>query len=143
MGSAAVAPEVDSSYERQFVYVYGTVSPLQGGFGLEGFAKKMNTEEMDTLLAQVSQAHAEEFIFMVVDGFQLPLLSGPGYSRVAFICIACRASLRNSIRKSICGTSCAKKEFPNRVFDSLDGGSLAPSNQACHDWLPIALASAV
>ncbi len=64
---APLRPQVDNGYERQFVYVYGAVSPLQGELDWK-ICPKMNTERMNEFLAQVSQAHPDEFIVMVLDG---------------------------------------------------------------------------
>ena len=55
-------PKVYNGYERQFTYVYGTVSPLDG---------KLDwclSSQMKAFLNQVSAAHPEEFILMIVDG---------------------------------------------------------------------------
>lgn len=60
-------PTVSNGYEREFVYVYGAVSPLQGQLDWM-IAPQMNTVHMSEFLAQVSAAHADEFIVMVVDG---------------------------------------------------------------------------
>ena len=60
-------PKVDNGYERQFTYVYGAVSPMQGELDWM-ISPKMNTEQMNLFLLQVSAAHPEEFIVMIVDG---------------------------------------------------------------------------
>ena len=60
-------PVVDNGYEREFQYVYGAVSPLEGELDWR-IGPVMNTEQMGTFLAQVSAAHPEDFIVMVVDG---------------------------------------------------------------------------
>ena len=60
-------PKVANGYERQFVYVYGAVSPLQGELDWR-ICPQMNTERMNDFLEQVSQAHPDEFIVMVFDG---------------------------------------------------------------------------
>lgn len=84
-------PVVRNGYERQFTYVYGGVSPLQGELDWS-LSDKMNTEQMNAFLGQVSQAHPGEFIVMVVDGASshkskdltipenIRLLTLPGYS---------------------------------------------------------------
>jgi hypothetical protein len=60
-------PKVLNGYERQFTYVYGAVSPLDGQ--LDWFLRdKMNTSEMQSFLSQVSAAHPAEFIVMILDG---------------------------------------------------------------------------
>jgi DDE superfamily endonuclease len=60
-------PVVCNGYEREFTYVYGAVSPLQGHLDWS-LSEKMNTAQMTAFLSQVSQAHPQEFIVMVVDG---------------------------------------------------------------------------
>ena len=115
----ALRPKVDNGYERQFVYVYGAVSPLQGQLDWK-ICSKMNTEEMNGFLLQVSQAHPDEFIFMVLDGasshrsqeLRIPenmhLYRLPGYSPE----LNPQEHVWDELRE---------KEFPNRVFDSMDG----------------------
>jgi len=60
-------PVVCNGYEREFTYVYGGVSPLQGQLDWS-LSDKMNTAQMTAFLSQVSQAHPQEFIVIVVDG---------------------------------------------------------------------------
>jgi hypothetical protein len=64
---APLRPVVCNGYEREFTYVYGGVSPLQGQLDWS-LSQKMNTTNMSAFLSQVSQAHPQEFIVMVVDG---------------------------------------------------------------------------
>jgi hypothetical protein len=64
---APLRPVVFNGYEREFTYVYGGVSPLQGELDWR-LSEKMNTAQMAAFLSQVSQAHSQEFIVMVVDG---------------------------------------------------------------------------
>lgn len=52
-------PTVCNGYERQFTYVYGAVSPLQGQLDWS-LSPKMNTEQMKGFLLQVSQSHPDE-----------------------------------------------------------------------------------
>lgn len=111
-------PTVDNGYERQFVYVYGAVSPLQGQLDWM-ISPKMDTEKMNQFLAQVSKAHAEEFIIMIVDGasshrskdLQVPenilLHRLPGYSPE----LNPQEHVWDELRE---------KEFPNRVFETMD-----------------------
>ena len=63
-------PVVDNGYERQFVYVYGAVSPVEGGLDWM-ICREMNTQRMGEFLAQVSQAHAAEFVVMIESTEQL------------------------------------------------------------------------
>lgn len=112
-------PTVANGYERQFVYVYGAVSPLQGELDWM-IAEKMNTEQMSQFLGQVSQAHPSEFIIMIVDGasshraheLKIPenirLHRLPGYSPEL------------NPQEHVCD-ELREKEFPNRVYDSMDG----------------------
>ena len=60
-------PVVCNGYEREFLYVYGAVSPIQGRLDWM-IAPKMNTEYMSKFLAQVSTSNRRDFIVMVVDG---------------------------------------------------------------------------
>ena len=60
-------PKVYNGYERQFTYVYGAVSPLVGEMDWR-LTTRMNTVEMRAFLQQVSAAHPDEFILMIVDG---------------------------------------------------------------------------
>ena len=49
-------PVVDNGYVREFQYVYGAVSPLEGELDWM-ICPAMNTEHMGAFLAQVSAAH--------------------------------------------------------------------------------------
>ena len=60
-------PVLRNGYEREFVYVYGAVSPIEGEMDW-CLCREMNTLRMGEFLTQVSQAHPNEFIVMVVDG---------------------------------------------------------------------------
>gem|GEM_PF-173268 len=112
-------PVVDNGYERQFVYVYGAVSPIQGELDWM-ISKEMNTLRMNEFLAQVSHAHSNEFIVMIVDGasshrsveLEVPknirLHRLPGYSPE----LNPQEHVWDELRE---------KEFPNRVFESMEG----------------------
>ena len=56
-----------NGYEREFVYVYGAVSPTEGELDWMT-CRQMNTERMTAFLAQVSSAHETEFMMMMLDG---------------------------------------------------------------------------
>jgi transposase-like protein len=126
-----VRPKVDNGYERQFVYVYGAVSPLQGQLDWM-ISPKMDTERMNQFLAQVSNAHADEFIVMVVDGasshrskdLQVPenirLHRLPGYSP-------------ELNPRTMSGTNCARRSFPTEFLRQWTR-SLVNSKQACRGW---------
>jgi hypothetical protein len=112
-------PTVCNGYERKFVYVYGAVSPLQGELDWM-ICGNMNTDRMNEFLAQVSGAHPEDFIIMILDGASSHISKGlsipenirfhrlPGYSPE----LNPQEHVWDELRE---------KEFPNRVFDSLDG----------------------
>jgi transposase len=107
-----------NGYEREFVYVYGAVSPREGELDWK-ICSRMNTEGMSQFLAQVSRRYPAEFIVMVVDGASshrsrdlvipenMRLLGLPAYSPE----LNPQEHLWDEIRE---------KEFPNRVFDSMD-----------------------
>ena len=111
-------PMVCNGYEREFVYVYGAVSPDEGELDWM-ICRQMNTEHMTAFLAQVSAAHAQDFIVMVVDGASshvakdlvvpdnVRLVRLPPYSPE----LNPQEHLWDELRE---------KEFPNRVFADLD-----------------------
>ena len=119
-------PVVLNGYEREFTYVYGAVSPREGEMSWR-LEAKMNTETMGAFLQQVSGAHPDEFIVMVVDGasshkskeLNIPenirLLPLPGYSPE----LNPQEHIWDELRE---------KEFPNRVFEHMD----AVKNQLLH-----------
>lgn len=112
-------PAVANGYERQFVYVYGAVSPLQGELDWK-ICPEMNTARMSEFLAQVGKAHEDEFVVMVLDGASshkshdltvpenMTLHRLPGYSPE----LNPQEHVWDELRE---------KEFPNRVFDSMEG----------------------
>ncbi len=112
-------PVVDNGYEREFQYVYGAVSPLEGELDWR-ICPIMNTEQMGIFLAQVSAAHPEDFIVMVVDGASSHVAKAlvvpenirlhrlPGYSPE----LNPQEHLWDELRE---------KEFPNRVFSDMAG----------------------
>ena len=108
---------MDNGYERQFVYVYGAVSPLQGELDWM-ICREMNTVRMSEFLLQVSLAHPGEFMIMIVDGASshrskelvvpdnMRLVALPGYSPE----LNPQEHVWDELRE---------KEFPNRVFADL------------------------
>lgn len=110
---------VDNGYERQFVYVFGAVSPLEGELDWM-ICPNMNAERMGEYLAQVAAAHRDEFIVMVIDGASshvakalvvpenIRLLRLPSYSPE----LNPQEHIWDELRE---------KEFPNRVFAELSG----------------------
>jgi hypothetical protein len=118
----APAPErplVDNGYERQFTYVYGAVSPLEGQLDWM-ICEKMNTEMMGRFLDQVGAAHPQDFIVMVVDGAS---------SHVAKALIIPENILLHRLPpyapqlnpQEHLWDELREKEFPNRVFSDMSG----------------------
>ena len=99
-----------NGYERQFVYVYGAVSPLQGDLDWM-ICGEMNTVRMGEFLGQVSRAHPDEFIVMIVDGassHKAKDLVVPENIRL----VPLPPYAPSSIRRSMCGMNCARRSFP-------------------------------
>ena len=108
---------VNNGYERQFVYVYGGVSPIEGELDWM-ICPKMNTERMGDYLSQVALAHPREFIVMVIDGASshvaknlvvpenIRLLRLPAYAPE----LNPQEHVWDEVRE---------KEFPNRVFSDI------------------------
>jgi hypothetical protein len=101
---------VSNGYERQFVYVYAAVSPIEGEMDWM-VSQKINTEHMSTFLSQVSAAHSEDFIIMVLDGassHKAKELKRPGNNDL----LRCRLIPRNSTLKSMCGMNSERRRSP-------------------------------
>jgi len=111
-------PMMCNGYEREFVYVYGGVSPCQGELDWR-ICREMNTVRMGEFLGQVSEAHPHEFIVMVLDGASshkakdlvvpenMRLLPLPPYAPE----LNPQEHVWDEVRE---------KEFPNRVFDRME-----------------------
>lgn len=117
-------PLVNLALVREFRYEYAAVSPWDGCLDFMT-SEKMNTENMSLFLSQVSDAHKNEFIVMIVDGasshkskeLQVPenmvLVLLPPYSPE----LNPAEQIWNVLRRNY---------YANRVFDSLE----AATNQA-------------
>ena len=115
---APLRPVINNGYERQFIYVYGAVSPLEGQLDWR-LCREMNTVRMGKFLTQVSQAHPTDLIVMVLDGASshkakdlvipenIRLLALPPYAPE----LNPQEHVWDELRE---------KEFPNRVFNHLD-----------------------
>lgn len=110
-------PVVCNGYEREFVYVYGAVSPIEGEMDWM-VCRQMNTEHMTEFLAQVSAAHKDEFILMVVDGASSHVSKGllvPENIRLLRLpAYAPELNPQEHVWDEL-----REKEFPNRVFADL------------------------
>lgn len=114
-------PVVNLALVREFRYEYAAVSPWDGCLDYMT-AEKMNTDSMSNFLAQVSAAHSEELIIMVLDGASshkskdlkipnnLSMIQLPPYSPE----LNPAEQIWNRLRRDY---------FANRVFDSLDAAT--------------------
>jgi hypothetical protein len=111
-------PTMLNGYERQFRYVYGAVSPLQGELDWM-ICAEMNTMRMGEFLGQVSRAHPNEFIVMIVDGassHKAKDLAVPQNIRlVPLPAYAPELNPQEHVWDEL-----REKEFPNRVFNHMD-----------------------
>jgi hypothetical protein len=114
---APYRPSVPNGYEREFVYVYGAVSPIEGKMDWM-ISQKMNTEQMSIFLSQVSAAHPNDFVIMVLDGassHKAKDLQCPENIRlVALPPYAPELNPQEHVWDEL-----REKEFPNRVFNDL------------------------
>jgi transposase len=112
-------PSVSNGYEREFVYVYGAVSPIEGEMDWM-ISQKMNTEQMTRFLSQVSAAHPEDFIIMVLDGASShkakDLKCPENIELVALPPYAPELNPQEHVWDEL-----REKIFPNRVFSDLAG----------------------
>ena len=112
-------PAVNNGYEREFVYVYGAVSPIEGELDWM-ICREMNTLRMTEFLAQVSAAHAQDFMVMIVDGASSHIAKDLGVPEnirlVRFPSYAPELNPQEHVWDEL-----REKEFPNRVFASMAG----------------------
>jgi len=119
-------PMVNRAIIREFRYEYAAVSPWSGDLDYMTL-EKMNTENMGLFLKQVSEAHKQDFIIMVLDGapshkgkeLEVPeniaLVFLPSYSPE----LNPAEQLWNVLRRDY---------FANRVFDSLNAATHQAEN---------------
>jgi len=110
-------PVVPNGYEREFVYVYGAVSPMEGEMDWM-ICREMNTDRMSAFLTQVSEAHPDDFILMVVDGassHKSKDLHRP--ENIRFVALPPYSPELNP--QEHVWDELREKEFPNRVFNEL------------------------
>lgn len=115
--TAGCRPVMANGYEREFTYVYGAVSPVEGEMEWM-LCREMNTERMTQFLAQVSARYHDEFIVMVLDGassHKAKALILP--ENIALIPLPAYAPELNP--QEHLWDELREKEFPNRVFESM------------------------
>lgn len=110
-------PVMQNGYEREFTYVYGAVSPMEGEME-HRICEKMNTVEMGHFLQQVSVRYPDDYILMIVDGASshksqelvvpenIALIGLPPYSPQ----LNPQERIWDELRE---------KAFPNRVFSTM------------------------
>ena len=127
-------PVMLNGYERQFVYVYGAVSPLQGDLDWM-LCGEMNAVRMGEFLGQVSRAHPDEFIVMVLDGASSHKAKDLGVPEdIRLVPLPAYAPELNP--QEHVWDELREKEFPNRVFNHLDA-VIAQLRTGCRAWLTI------
>lgn len=115
-------PTVGLALIREFRYQYAAVSPWDGDLDFMT-AEKMNTESMSCFLKQVSQAHPEKFIVMVLDGassHKSKELEVP--ENVSLVLLPPYSPELNPVEQI--WNRLRLNYFANRVFDSLDAATL-------------------
>lgn len=114
-------PTVGLALVREFRYEYAAVSPWDGKLDFMT-VEKMNTESMSSFLKQVSQAHPDEFIVMVLDGassHKSKELKVP--ANVSLVPLPPYSPELNPVERI--WNELRRKYFANRVFDSLDAAT--------------------
>lgn len=115
---APCRPVVGLALVREFVYEYAAVSPGDGSLD-HWTTSAMNTDHMSQFLTQVRNAHPGEFIIMVLDGsgsHKGKMLQIP--ENVGLILLPPYSPELNPVE--LIWNELRRKEFANRVFDSLD-----------------------
>jgi DDE superfamily endonuclease len=116
---APLRPVMANGYEREFRYVYGAVSPIQGDFDWM-VCEKMNTQQMGTFLQQIRDKYPDDFIIMIVDGASShrakDLLIPDDMHLERLPAYAPELNPQEHIWDEL-----REKEFPNRVFESMEG----------------------
>ena len=107
-----------NGYERQFVYVYGAVSPLQGDFDWM-LCGEMNTLRMGEFLGQVSRAHPDDFMVMIVDGASSHRAKDLAIPENIWLLPLPPCAPELNPQEHL-WDELREKEFPNRVFNHLD-----------------------
>jgi hypothetical protein len=119
-------PVVNLALIREFRYEYAAVSPWDGGLDYMT-SEKMNTDNMSRFLDQVSKAHGQDFMVMVLDGASshkckdlivpenITLVFLPPYSPE----LNPSELIWNELRRNY---------FVNKVFDSLNAATLQAEN---------------
>lgn len=118
---APYRPVVGLALVREFRYEYAAVSPWSGDLDFMT-AEKMNTDSMNTFLAQVREAHHNDFIVMILDGASShkakDLVVPTNMSLVLLPPYSPELNPAEYIWNMLRG-----EHFANQVFDSLDAAT--------------------
>ncbi len=110
-------PVVSNGYEREFVYVHGAISPIEGEL-VRMICPKMNPERMGEFLSQIHTATPTSSSLWSSTG---PARTYPrNYSSPrTFVCCACLPAPPRLNPQEHIWDELREKEFPNRVFADL------------------------
>lgn len=119
-------PMVNRAIIREFRYEYAAISPWDGDLDYMTL-EKMNTENMGLFLKQVSEAHKQDFIIMVLDGapshkgkeLEVPENIAPVFLPSYSPELNPAEQLWNVLRRNY---------FANKVFDSLNAATHQAEN---------------
>lgn len=127
-------PMVGRALVREFRYEYAAISPWSGDLDYMT-SEKMNTEHMSRFLKQVSGAHDQDFIVMVLDG--APSHKGKELEvpqNVALVFLPPYSPELNPAERI--WNALRRDYFANKVFDSLNAATLQAerglANMACN-----------
>jgi hypothetical protein len=113
-----IRPDVGKQIVREYTYLYGSFSPLDGVCGMM-ILPYMTTAVMNIFLKEVSERHVDKFILMICDGAPChseTALDVPSNVMIEHLPPYCpqinpAENMWDEIRE---------KFFPNLVFDSMD-----------------------
>ena len=112
-----IRPEVASQLIREYIYLYGAVSPKDGTC-VYLIMPKSDTACFQVFLNALSRKFARQDILLVLDALQ-PSLPRPRAPRQYLAYSSCRHTRRSSTRRKISGRKSAK-HFKNYALKSID-----------------------
>ena len=119
-------PTVSLALVREFRYEYAAVSPWDGHLDYMT-SEKMNTENMNRFLNQVSETHKQDFMVIVLDGassHRCKELKVP--KNIALVFLPSYSPELNPAE--LMWNALRRDYFVNKVFDSLDAATLQAEN---------------
>ena len=119
-------PMVNLALVREFRYEYAAVSPWDGQLDYMT-SEKMNTDNMNRFLDQVSRAHGQDFMVMVLDGassHKCKDLKVP--ENIAMVLLPPYSPELNPAE--LIWNLLRRDYFANRVFDSLNAATQQAEN---------------